>query len=79
MKKGQMNIGAIIGIAISILIPAIGGYFYQSRKIDDKIGTVEEKLGAVKERTAKLEEAITTLKDDTKEIKSDIKTLLKRK
>ena len=78
MKKGQISIIAMISIGLSIIIPAIGGYFYQSRRTDDKVQAVEIRVGAVSERTAKLEESIQTLKDDTKEIKADIKSLLKR-
>ena len=76
-QLGQISILAMIGIGISVIIPTIGGYFYQSRKTDDKINFVEEKIGSVKERTAKLEEAVETIKKDNSETRKDIKDFLK--
>lgn len=44
MKKGQISILGMISIGLSIIIPTIGGYFYQSRRIDDKIGAVDKEV-----------------------------------
>ena len=81
MKKGQISLTAIISIGLSILVPAIGGYFMQSRRIDDKVSVVEEKLGGIKERTAKLEEAVQTIKEDNRitreQSREDLKNFLK--
>ena len=77
LKKGQISIAAMISIGLSILIPTIGGYFYQSRRTDDKVQAVDVKLGTVSERTAKLEENISYTREDIKEIKADVKSLLK--
>lgn len=77
MKKGQITISAIIGIGLSILLPTIGGYFYQSQRTDEKINNVENRLGAVSERTAKLEEAVSTIKEDSRQVREDIKNFLK--
>lgn len=78
----------MMGIGISIIIPAIGGYFYQMRRTEDKIGAidkevrtevkkVDEKVGAVEQRAAKLEEAVIRIKEDTAETRKDVKELIK--
>ena len=77
MNRGQISITAIIGIGLSVVLPVIGGYFYQTRTTDEKIGVVEEKIGVVKERTAKLEEAVQTIKEDGRQTRQDIKDFLK--
>ena len=77
LKKGQISLTALISIGLSVLIPTIGGYFYQSRRTDDKVQAVDVKIGAVSERTVRLEANTTRTHEDIKEIKADVKLLLK--
>lgn len=78
----------MLGLGLSVLIPVIGGYLYQSQRVDEKveerIGIVserttraEERIDGISERTAKIEEAVETIKKDNAETRQDIKNFLR--
>lgn len=81
-QKGQVGIGQLIGIGVSMVLAAVGGYFAQVRVIDIKIEDVKAKQVELNtssvQRITKLETDVPTMKEDIKEIKADIKILLRR-
>lgn len=77
LKRGQIPVVNILSIAVAVLVPVIGGYFYQSRRTDDKVQAVDIKVGAVSERTAKLETAVEIIQKDNAATRQDIKDFLK--
>ena len=67
--KGGATILAVIGIAISVVAPIAGVFWYS-------IGAVTDKAAAQGERISKIEEAVETIKKDNAETRKDIKDFL---
>ena len=80
-KDGQIGIIPILGIAGTIIVAIITGYFGQGNRTDAKITEAREEMKvnnlASVQRIAVLETDSSSIKEDIKEIKTDVKYLIK--
>ena len=81
-QKGQIGLREIIGIAGTIVVAVIGGWFGQTSRTDAKLEMARAEQTAnvlqISQRTSVVETKTDNLEKKVDEIRGDVKELLRR-